>query len=613
MSMVVKNNISALTTLNTLNKNSHALTNSLKKVSSGMKITGAADDASGYAISERMRTQIRSLEQDIANTQNGKSMLKVAEGAVASSVEILKTLKERAINAANDTNTDEDRATIQKELDKAIDQVDENALVTFNGKFLLDGTREVPSETPEEHIIKALNSEWVQNALDLIDQSFGTSFLSTESGAKDIYLQFYNEDDHVLAKAGGYGVTGEKAKGMVLLINMHYFDSLNTKDPANVNGDVPNGTLDRTISHELTHAIMASQIAGFDSLSGTLKEGMAEVVHGIDDERELDPSHVNGTSIEASGTGDENLYKDGYMALRYMARQSGNDQQSLKQFMNILVRGGAAALDDAVNSASHGQFSTWKELGEKFASDYSSYTGGNKAFLEEKCGIVNPNYPDLDDPQNDTGSISGSDASGSGIIKNHDTVVPEGGSTRFWYSPTSSFSTFEGLRVHWNSDGMDADVKKQLKNDYSSLYEVPFGGKSGNMSLQVGTKANQSIQFGFLNMTAEGLGLQDTKGNKISVATRDHAKIAISLLDNSLRKALHQQTTIGALQSRLDYTAANLTAANENTQASESTIRDADMAKEMTEYTKNNVLLQASQSMLSQANQNSSSVLSLLQ
>ncbi len=141
MAMVVKNNMSAITTLNTLNKNSSALSKSLQKVSSGMKINSAADDASGYAISERMRVQIRSLDQANQNTQNGNSMMKVAEGAVSSTVDILKTLKEKAINAANDSNTDADRQTIQKELDQSIDQINDNANVTFNGKYLVDGSK----------------------------------------------------------------------------------------------------------------------------------------------------------------------------------------------------------------------------------------------------------------------------------------------------------------------------------------------------------------------------------------------------------------------------------------------------------------------------------------
>ena len=141
MAMVVKNNMTAINTLNTLNKNSSALSKSLQKVSSGMKINSAADDASGYAISERMRVQIRSLDQANQNTQNGSSMMKVAEGAVSSTVEILKTLKEKAVNAANDSNTDSDRQTIQKELNQSIDQINDNANVTFNGKYLVDGSK----------------------------------------------------------------------------------------------------------------------------------------------------------------------------------------------------------------------------------------------------------------------------------------------------------------------------------------------------------------------------------------------------------------------------------------------------------------------------------------
>ena len=114
-------------------------------------------------------------------------------------------------------------------------------------------------------------------------------------------------------------------------------------------------------------------------------------------------------------------------------------------------------------------------------------------------------------------------------------------------------------------------------------------------------------------MRAEALGLQSSNGETLNVTTQKNANAAINVLDNALQKALDQQTTIGAIESRLEYTSTNLTTSSQNVQASESTIRDADMAKEMTNYTKNNVLLQAAQSMLAQANQSSSSVLSLLQ
>jgi len=133
------------------------------------------------------------------------------------------------------------------------------------------------------------------------------------------------------------------------------------------------------------------------------------------------------------------------------------------------------------------------------------------------------------------------------------------------------------------------------------------------MVFQVGTKANQAIKVGLTDMRSTALGLKGDDGQTLNVSTQVKANAAINVLDNAIQKALDQQTTIGSVESRLSYTSSNLTTASENVQASESTIRDADMAKEMTNYTKNNVLLQAAQSMLAQANQSSSSVLSLLQ
>ena len=179
MSMVVKNNKSATNALNTLNKNSAALSKSLQKVSSGMKINGAADDASGYAISEKMRVRIRGLDQAKANTQNATSMLKTAEGALQSTIDIMKTLKEKAINSANDHNSDADRITMQKEVDQLVEQIDDNASATFNGKPLFDDSNRA-ANTVDQQIIKALNSEWIQNSLEMIKESYGVDF--TEDG-----------------------------------------------------------------------------------------------------------------------------------------------------------------------------------------------------------------------------------------------------------------------------------------------------------------------------------------------------------------------------------------------------------------------------------------------
>ena len=140
MAMTIQHYGSAMLTLGEVAKNNSAMTKNLKKLASGQKINSAGDDASGYAISEKMRVRIRALEQDTRNTQTGSSMLRVAEGGVQSIIDELRTLKELALNAANDTNTDLDRATIQKEFDQRRANIDNIAVETnYNGKILLNG------------------------------------------------------------------------------------------------------------------------------------------------------------------------------------------------------------------------------------------------------------------------------------------------------------------------------------------------------------------------------------------------------------------------------------------------------------------------------------------
>ena len=124
---------------------------------------------------------------------------------------------------------------------------------------------------------------------------------------------------------------------------------------------------------------------------------------------------------------------------------------------------------------------------------------------------------------------------------------------------------------------------------------------------------HEFVKVYLTDMRTEALGLKSSTGKTISIGTQAAANAAINVLDTAVQKALNEQTRIGAYESRLDFTAQNLTTAEENVTASESTIRDADMAKEMTSYMKESVLLQASQSMLAQANQTSSNALSLLQ
>ena len=435
MSMVVKNNNDAIRTLNTLNKNSKALSKSLQKVSSGMKINSASDGASEYAISERMRVQIRSLDQANANAQNGNALLKTAEGAVSSTIEILKSLKEKAINSANDTNTEIDRTTIQKEIDQFIDQIDENANVTYNGKYLLDGTKNFQGD--------ASKSTYINMSL-ATDTTTSTALTALRDRAGHNLGIQSTDSIHITFMTGDIGATYFTQEGIVANNSVGLF-----------------------------HSDQAYPLADDPTISSTV-----------------------GTD------------------------RAGN----------------------------------------------TVYTPDNQNAL-----VVNATNAGLD------GQIAGLSVI---IIDN------------------------------------EGNVRKsatEILNSFVEYIHAEDVSEDNALTFHTGAKSNNTLKFGLKDMRAEALGLRGFDNININVKDKLFVEGTISVIDTALSRALDHQTSIGAVQARLEYTSANLTTASENVTASESTIRDSDMAKEMTEYTKNNVLLQAAQSMLAQANQNSSAVLSLLQ
>lgn len=447
MAMVVKNNIGAKNTLNELDKNNKAAAKDLKKIASGMRINSAADDASGYSISERMDVQVRSLDQDTANTQNGTSLLKTAEGAISSTVDILKTLKEKAINAANDTNTEADRATIQKEVNQAIDQIDENANVTFNGQTLIDGSKNDAVLSPGTYT-------------HLTNENF---LAGTDTDTALVDLQ---------------SKVGEN-------IGIHLGDQVTVSY-------IQNG---KTYSHSMTVSTVTDWVPG------------------------------------------EKIVSFGELF----------DWTPCKDAMNLT------------------DYSTTSKIGtDQFGDDVYTISGQSAISYHAK-------QPGLD------GQISGLTIS----------VADKEGEPR-------------------------RSTNKTL-NDFNETIRAQDPSDDNALVFQTGTKANQSVKIGFTDMRATALGLKSVDGDAIQLTTQLSANTAINALDNAMSKALDMQTKIGSVQNRLGYTEANLVTASENVLASKSTISDADMAKEMTSYTKNNILSQAAQAMLAQANQSSSSVLSLLQ
>ncbi|MBE6105099.1 flagellin [Anaerovibrio lipolyticus] len=174
--MVIANNASAGFILGTLNKNINKKTKASGQLALGEKIRNAGDDASSYAISEKMRVKIRSLDQADANVQNGASMLRIAEGAIQSQINLLRTVKEKVIDAHNDTNTDMDRAIIQKEITQYYEEINDIAAeTTFNGKHLLLGTK----------VSEAVKSWYTLDHAEKLEGSDTLSFVSGTIGTLD--------------------------------------------------------------------------------------------------------------------------------------------------------------------------------------------------------------------------------------------------------------------------------------------------------------------------------------------------------------------------------------------------------------------------------------------
>ena len=616
MAMVVKNNMTAINTLNTLNKNSSALSKSLQKVSSGMKINSAADDASGYAISERMRVQIRSLDQANQNTQNGSSMMKVAEGAVSSTVEILKTLKEKAVNAANDSNTDSDRQTIQKELDQSIDQINDNANVTFNGKYLVDGSKNskgnatytvltnqsLSTDTKADTDLTALKAR-SGDSLEIVDtdkvtvsyvqagKTYSTTFDAKGAKLQDIFNHAENIDDSSKIFADKSNESVMASTGVKDATKAQ--EAMKKADAKVYGDDVAGAIADGTMDYPPQFSKKAADSGKFVAKDGTTK---------------IDISNTAKAALDAAAAGGAGDKVAQAIAKYNETAKAGEeiDTSKLKAYMTIDKANGAVTADNDADKMEMLKILAQDPNAAKLAAAqadaktaidaYNTYSKDRVASSNEHTAVVSSATVGIDAAGDKVTTASGK--VGISITANKEGI---GGQ-------------ISGLNISITDS--KGNVKKSANaalDAFSETVRAQNESQDNAISLQVGASANQSIKVGLTDMRAEALGLQGSDGTKLNISTQDKANAAINVLDNAIQKALDQQTTIGSVESRLEYTSTNLTTASENVQSSESTIRDADMAKEMTNYTKNNVLLQAAQSMLAQANQSSSNVLSLLQ
>mgnify|MGYP001270371918 CR=1 FL=1 len=435
--------------------NNGAASKNLEKLSSGLKINRAGDDAAGLAISEKMRGQIRGLEMASKNAQDSISLIQTAEGALNETHSILQRMRELAVQASNDTNTDADRAELQKEIEQLTQEIDRIATTTeFNTKTLLTG-------------------------------DYGTKAVSSA--------------------------------------------------PTNVS--VKSSTAE-TIS-EGTFDIVVTNAA----VQGT-EVGNADLSGGVTITKDTnDTIIINGTTIK--------------------------------------FEAGSYTADQIVNKL----------------NEYSSKTGVTASHDGTNLTLTNNKYGVQ------TNSISGNAA--ATLVGTATTTAGEDAAiTVDGQAVTVSVDANDG-RVLTVTSGALKGIVLNAKGADNSTAELTVN--KDELVMQIGANEGQTLDITIQDMRAASLGV-----DAIDVSTASSATSAITTIDKALSSVSSERAKLGAYQNRLEHTINNLGTSAENLTASESRIRDVDMAKEMMEFTKNNILSQAAQAMLAQANQQPQGVLQLL-
>ncbi|MTI80213.1 MAG: flagellin [Firmicutes bacterium] len=491
--MRINHNIAALNTYRQLTANNGAGAKSLEKLSSGLRINRAGDDAAGLAISEKMRGQIRGLEQASRNAQDGISLIQTAEGALNETHSILQRMRELAVQSSNDTNTETDRKELQKEVDQLAKEL---TRIGNNTEF---------------------------NTQKLVNGGFKGTFHIGANENQDLELGINAMD------AFSLGVTDD-----VKSVNATSADATKILG-ADIDGDAyfTEGTYTVELDSAGTTAYL-KDAEGNQLASTTTTATTAETVT-------FDAS--------ASGLGQLTINK----SATFVAGES----------VDIAIGANGSDLSETTNTANLDavQMSKTDALAEgTYTIKYDGTASSEKFDLLDKDGNV-------------LASATGAAAANT----NASFTLANGETVTFTQSTTAA------------TDGQTSEFTV-TKSDYTS----------GLSSAATDTDADGNLDKDAIVV----------KG--IDISTQSNANSAITKLNESIETVSAERSKLGAYQNRLEHTINNLGTSAENLTAAESRIRDVDMAKEMMEFTKTNILSQAAQAMLAQANQQPQGVLQLL-
>lgn len=580
MGMVVQHNMNALNAYNKLNTNVAGLKKSSEKLSSGYRINRAGDDAAGLAISEKMRSQIRGLTQAKRNSQDGISMIQTFEGATQESHSILQRMKELASESANGTyQNDVDRDAIQLEFNQLNDELDQIADTDFNGVVMLNGG-EMADGT------RAANDKFDYVNATRQAQQVGTAGGYVKAIDSSAYAGTNSETVTFTASVDKDGkVTWEKSDGAKGTVGYVAADTAN-KAQGGFTYDGAVVTVD------------TSKIVAGDTITINFEKK--------NDAVGTQPG-TTGYNVDIGKTGGDKTDGSAGVTSATIALTAGTKvtSQEIADAFNALngITIGETFTKDAtdgtnmtVNGVTVPADATLAEIGK---------VGDGKLVVDKNKKI---SYVDRAGTAYELATITGAKmANGATNAGTVTTTVNVGQAT---YTPAND----KAITL--------VEPKSKVSQSNSNNTATAPLTYTDHMVLQTGARTKDSVDFTF-NYSTTGMG--DLKANldvssregglntkNLSLATAADANTAIDKIDNAINKVSMVRATFGATQNRLEHKIENLTTTNENLTEAESGIRDTDMASEMLSYTKYNVLQQAAQSMLAQANQQPQSILQLL-
>ena len=535
--MVINHNIAALNTYRQLSTNSANTAKSLEKLSSGLRINKAGDDAAGLAISEKMRSQISGLDQASRNAQDGISMVQTAEGGLNEDHAILQRMRELADQSANGTNTSDDRKAIQDEVNQLTAKVDRIGNTTeFNTQKLLNGSLKsaggaaVGQNTTTGAVVAQLTAGKDVGSASIetnkpadATTDFVKETLKVDGSDIDVNWQDLSSDQKAVLQNVSTDATSRDAATKLVVNTINSAIDASGKSVAHVSGYIDSGTGALVIQ------------SGSQGTNSAVTEGTAGIANKLmgGGTATAGANNYNGTAIDIHDV----------------------DLKIGSALMKV-------TLPTEANANTMDQVATDLEASIKSAVD--TYNGA-------------------------TGKVAGED----GFIQAVSVKATNDGRLQL----TSETGPVQMADRAGNSDVANLGLS-QAQTD---------GGGNGGMTFQIGANKGQTITFGINDMRSAALGIAG-----LDVSSASGAADAITKLDTSIQSVSSERAKLGAVQNRLEHTINNLGTSSENLTAAESRVRDVDMASEMMNFTKNNILSQAAQSMLAQANQQPQGVLQLL-